>query len=153
MSPHWVEVTESPIDPGRVLGRVGSVQDGAVLLFLGIVRNHAEGRSVRGIRYEAYREMAEGVLSDITREAAARLGTDRLAVIHRTGDLAVGDVSVAIATSSPHRAEAYDASRYIIEEIKKRLPVWKLERYVDGEAGWVAGHPLEASRETGEVGR
>ena len=126
-----------------MLGLVGSPEDGAVVLFLGTVRDHAEGRSVRGIRYEAYREMAEGVLAEITAEAARRLRTDRIAVIHRVGDLAVGEISVAIATSSPHRAEAYEASRYVIEEIKKRLPVWKLEQYVEGAPAWVEGHPLE----------
>ncbi|MDZ7780031.1 MAG: molybdenum cofactor biosynthesis protein MoaE [Gemmatimonadota bacterium] len=72
-------------------------------------------------------------------EAAARLETDRLSVVHRTGDLDVGEVSVAVAVSSPHRAEAYDASRYVIEEIKKRLPIWKKEHYTGGDAAWVEG--------------
>lgn len=149
MSAPDVEVTDAPIDPGRLLDRVADARDGAVLLFLGTVRDHADGRPVRGIRYEAYREMAEGVLSEIAREAAQRLGTHRIAVVHRLGDLAVGEVSVGIATASPHRAEAYEASRYVIEEIKKRLPVWKLERYADGDAEWVPGRPLEAAPEAG----
>ena len=79
------------------------------------------------------------IATEIAREAAAVLGTDRIAVVHRVGELSVGDVSVAIAVSSPHRAEAYQASRYVIEEIKKRLPVWKKERYSDGMQEWVAG--------------
>jgi molybdopterin synthase catalytic subunit len=132
-------VSPDVIVPAEVLARVGSQVDGAVVLFLGIVRDHAEGRSVNGMRYDAYVEMAEPILADIAAEAAARLSTDRLAVVHRTGDLAIGDVSVAIAVSSPHRAEAYDASRYVIEEIKTRLPVWKKEHYADGEARWVEG--------------
>jgi molybdopterin synthase catalytic subunit len=141
----WVEVVRTPIDPAAALSLVGAPSDGAVLLFLGTVRDHADGRSVDGLRYEAYEEMALGVLETIAREAAERLGTSRVAVVHRVGDLAIGEVSVAIAVSSPHRAEAYDASRYVIEEIKKRLPVWKLEQYADGREGWVQGHTIEAT--------
>ncbi len=132
-------VGTAPIDPTSVLERVGERADGAALLFLGVVRDHADGRPVEGMRYDAYVEMAEGVLAEIAAEAAERLGTDRVAVVHRTGELAIGEVSVAIAVSSPHRAEAYDASRYVIEEIKKRLPVWKKEHYTDGAAAWVEG--------------
>lgn len=132
-------VETKAIDPAAVLARVGAAEDGATLLFLGVVRDHADGRSVSGMRYEAYAEMAEPVLSEIAKEAARLLGTERLAVVHRYGELEVGDVSVAIAVSSPHRAEAYEASRYVIEEIKKRLPVWKKERYLDGAEEWVAG--------------
>ena len=132
-------VQADPIDPERVLAHVGSDEDGAVLLFLGVVRNHADGRSVRGMHYEAYEAMASGVLREIADEAAEKLGTDRISVVHRTGELAIGEVSVAIAVSSPHRAESYEASRYVIEEIKKRLPVWKKERYADGDASWVEG--------------
>ncbi len=135
----YCAIVSEPIGPDHVLARVGSDEDGAVLLFLGVVRDHAEGRAVRGMRYDAYEEMARAVLGEIAGEAAARLGTDRVAVVHRTGDLAIGEVSVAIAVSSPHRAEAYEASRYVIEEIKKRLPVWKKEHYADGEAAWVEG--------------
>lgn len=132
-------VQVEPIRPEVVLGQVGSDEDGAALLFLGVVRNHAEGRSVRGMHYDAYEAMAETVLREIATEASERLRTDRLSVVHRTGDLDVGEVSVAIAVSSPHRAEAYDASRYVIEEIKKRLPVWKREHYVEGDDAWVEG--------------
>lgn len=139
---HTAIVTE-PIDPANVLSRTGGVEDGAVLLFLGTVRDHADGRPVRGMRYEAYEAMAERVLGEIAGEAAARLGTERIAVVHRVGDLELGEVSVAIAVSSPHRGAAYEASRYVIEEIKRRLPVWKHERYADGQAAWVNGQALE----------
>jgi molybdopterin synthase catalytic subunit len=83
--------------------------------------------------------MARSVLLEIAGEAAGRLGTERVAVVHRVGELEIGEVSVAVAVSSPHRAEAYDASRYVIEEIKKRLPVWKEEHYTDGASEWVEG--------------
>lgn len=125
------------------LGRVGASEDGAVLLFLGIVRDHNEGRPVTGVQYEAYAEMAERVLREIAQEASERLGTRRIVVVHRTGELVVGEASVAIAVSSPHRAEAYDASRYVIEEIKRRLPVWKQEQYVDGDIRWLDGQRPE----------
>jgi molybdopterin synthase catalytic subunit len=133
------DVTDAVIEPSDVLGRVGDPSDGAVVLFLGVVRDHAGGRPVTGMTYEVYRAMAGTILGDIARAAAARLGTDHLAVIHRVGGLAVGEVSVAIAASSPHRAEAFAAARQVIEEIKGRLPVWKRERYADGEASWVSG--------------
>ena len=142
-SRYRIAIVRAAIDPAAVLALVGDPADGAVLLFLGTVRDHADGRSVGGLRYEAYQDMAEKELNVIAEEAVRRLGTDRVAVVHRVGDLSVGDVSVAIAVSSPHRAEAYQASRFIIEEIKKRLPVWKHEKYEDGEAVWVQGRTLE----------
>jgi molybdopterin synthase catalytic subunit len=132
-------ITSDPITPAAVLQEVGSAVDGAAVLFLGTVRQQSEGRAVTGMRYEAYAEMAASVLLQITQEAADQAGTDRIAVVHRTGELSVGDVSVAIAVSSPHRGEAFDASRYIIEQIKVRLPVWKHEHYASGPSRWVDG--------------
>ena len=135
----YAGIVHEPIEAADVLGHVGAREDGATLLFLGMVRDHADGRPVTGMTYEAYEEMATPVLGEIATEAAQRIGSDRVAVVHRVGDLTIGDVSVAIAVSSPHRAEAYDASRYVIEEIKKRLPVWKKEHYTDGAQEWVEG--------------
>ena len=109
------------------------------MLFVGVVRDHNDGRAVSGVDYEAYEEMAEKVLLEIATEVSDEFGTDRVAVVHRVGALTIGEASVAIAVSSPHRAEVYGASRYVIEEIKKRLPVWKNERYTDGATNWVAG--------------
>ncbi len=137
-------IVREPIDPAQVLTRIGADQDGASLLFLGVVRDHNDGRSVGGVRYDTYEEMAAQVLAEIVDEAARSADTDRVAAVHRVGDLDVGEVSVAIAVSSPHRAEAYDASRYIIEEIKKRLPVCKKERYSDGAEEWVEGRTPDA---------
>ncbi|NNK63716.1 MAG: molybdenum cofactor biosynthesis protein MoaE [Gemmatimonadetes bacterium] len=128
-----------PIDPAGALARVGSDDDGAVVLFVGIVRNHAEGRSVSGMTYEAYTSMAASELAALASEAAERWQTDRIAVVHRTGALTLGEPSVAIALSTPHRAEGYEASRWIIEAIKERLPIWKHEHFVDGESRWVPG--------------
>lgn len=132
-------ITPDPIRPERILADLATAEDGALLLFLGVVRNHHQGRKVEGLVYEAYREMAEETLAVIAAEAGKRFGTDRVVVVHRVGVLRVGEVSTAIAVATPHREEGYGASRYIIEEIKKRLPVWKLEQYLDGDSGWVEG--------------
>ena len=132
-------VGSEEINSTKHLSRVGSDEDGAALLFIGVVRNHADGRPVSGMRYDSYVEMSQRELKSIAAEAAERLGTDRLAVEHRIGELQIGEISVAIAVSSPHRAESFDATRYIIEEIKKRLPVWKKEYYEDGTESWVEG--------------
>jgi molybdopterin synthase catalytic subunit len=129
-------VTE-PIEPTEVLESLATSEDGACLLFLGIVRDHNDGRAVSGLEYEAYEGMAERTLATIAAEASHRFGTDRIKVLHRVGALRIGEVSTAIGVASPHREEAYRASRYIIEELKQRLPIWKRERYVDGEFQWV----------------
>lgn len=135
----WSDITTNPIDPSTVLARVGTPDDGAVALFLGTVRNANHGRPVGGMEYEGYAQMARDELAAIVSEAAARAGSDRVAAVHRLGELAIGETSVAIAVSTPHRAEAFRAARYVIEEIKKRLPVWKREHYLDGEAEWLEG--------------
>ena len=126
-----------PIDGAEVI--VESPQHGAALVFLGIVRDHNEGRAVSGVHYEAYVAMAERTLSDILNEAAQKIAPARIAAVHRTGELAIGDVSIAIAVSTPHRAQAFEACRYVIEEVKQRLAVWKQERYVTGESDWLGG--------------
>jgi molybdopterin synthase catalytic subunit len=142
-------ITDASIDTCELLRQTGSLDDGAVLLFLGTVRQVNDGRPVTGIRYEAYREMAEQVLREIATEAEARIHAGEINVVHRTGEVGLGEVSVAIAVATPHRAEAFAGARYIIEEIKKRLPVWKHEHYADGEAAWVQGQVphVEATRE------
>jgi molybdopterin synthase catalytic subunit len=138
MSVH-ASITSDVIEPAAVLSRVGADADGAAVLFLGTVRNENENRPVSGMRYDAFVEMAVPVLRAIAEEAAAQCGSDRIAVVHRVGELGIGEVSVAIAVSTPHRAEAFDAARYIIEQIKQRLPVWKHEHYVGGAAQWLSG--------------
>lgn len=135
----YAAVTDAPIGLSDVMASVGSPSDGAQVLFVGAVRNHADGRPVTGVLYEAYREMAEKVLSEIVDEALALTSGGRVAAVHRVGELSIGEASVAIAVSSAHRADAYRASRHVIEAIKERLPVWKHERYADGSEEWVAG--------------
>jgi len=148
MDGNVARVIEGPIDPARLLGDALSPADGAALLFWGVVRNEHGGRAVSSLEYSAYAEMAEREMLRIADEARARFGTGAIHVVHRVGLLGVGEASVAIAVASPHRAEAYDASRYVIEELKRRVPVWKREGYVDGERAWVPGF-TPAVREEG----
>lgn len=146
----WSDVTFEPVRPEDVLDKVGGAEDGAVTLFLGVVRNANDGRPVSGMEYEGYAAMAREELSAIVAEAVRRSGGGRVAAVHRLGNLKIGDVSVAIAASSPHRAPAFDAARHVIEEIKQRLPVWKREHYLDGEPAWLDGRmPRGGSSEEG----
>lgn len=132
-------ITTEPIETSAVLAAVGSPQDGAVLLFLGIVREENDGRPVTGMRYDAYDTMADRVLAEIAKEAVDRFGVTELAAVHRTGELEIGETSVAIAVSTPHRADAFSACRYLIDELKLRLPIWKKEHYVEGSR-WLDGN-------------
>lgn len=134
-----VRVGRDPLDVGGVLSRVGSERDGAVVLFLGRVRNHHEGRSVEGILYEGYEPMAEDLLRTLAGDALRRFGVTRAVVEHRLGALEVGEASVAVAISSPHRAEAFEAAQWLMEELKRRIPVWKKESFTDGDSAWVRG--------------
>jgi molybdopterin synthase catalytic subunit len=137
--PSFARITRKAIDPAALLGDTLSSADGAALLFWGVVRNENDGRPVTHLEYSAYTEMAEQEMRRIADEARARFGTGAIGVIHRVGRLDVGEASVGISVASPHRGEAYEASRYVIEELKRRVPVWKREGYADGESGWVAG--------------
>lgn len=131
-------IVSEAIDPTRLLAETSHSRNGAALLFLGTVRDVNEGQPVTALDYSAYGAMAERELGDIVAEAARRFATEDIVVEHRTGRLALGDISVAIAVAHPHRGPAYEASRYIIEELKKRLPIWKREHYASGQQEWVA---------------
>lgn len=132
-------ITRDPIDAAALLREVVSSADGAALLFWGVVRDHNDGRAVTGLEYEAYAPMAVGVLEEIAAEARERWPLGGIAVVHRVGKLAIGEASVGIAVASPHRAEAYEASRFVIEEVKRRVPIWKRESYADGAGEWLDG--------------
>jgi molybdopterin synthase catalytic subunit len=132
-------ITREAISADSVLALVGGPADGAIDVFVGVVRDHNDGQPVSGMHYDAYAEMAERTLRDIVAEALAMPGVGKVAAVHRTGELRIGEVSVAIAASAPHRAEAFAATRHVIEAIKQRLPVWKQERYLDGEQQWLRG--------------
>jgi len=130
-------ITKDSLDGLGMFENLGTHEDGAALIFQGRVRNTNDGRSVSSLSYEAYGEMAERELGVICREASQRFEVGSIEASHRIGDLALGEVSVAIGISAPHRDACYAASRWIIEEIKKRLPIWKHEHYRDGDSHWV----------------
>jgi molybdopterin synthase catalytic subunit len=130
-------IVTAPIDLGALVTEVQAPANGAQALFVGTVREHNDGRAVTGIDYAAYDEMAALELGRIVREAVARFGTTDIAVEHRVGTLVVGEASVAVAVGHPRRAPAMDAMRYVIEELKKRVPIWKREHYADGSRAWV----------------
>ena len=130
-------IVEHRIDACALLDEISRHRNGATLLFVGTVRDVHDGSPVTALDYSAYTDMAETELASIVLEASERWSTPDIVVEHRIGNLALGDASVAIAVAHPHRAEAYEASRYIIEELKRRLPVWKREHYVDGRSEWV----------------
>lgn len=143
-------IVDTPLDPAALVAEVAHHANGATLLFVGTVREVNDGRPVSGIEYTAYRAMAEREMADIVREAAARFCTNDIAVEHRLGTLALGEASVAIAVAHPHRGDAYDASRYVIEQLKQRVPIWKREAYRDGTREWVnAGGAGSGKREDG----
>jgi molybdopterin synthase catalytic subunit len=133
-------LVERPIDLDALIAEVAQHANGATLLFVGTVRDVNNGRAITGMDYSAYASMAERELADIAGEAASKFATTDIVVEHRIGTLALGDASVAIAVAHPHRAEAYDASRYVIEQLKQRVPIWKLEHYTDGTREWVGAH-------------
>ncbi|HEV8445543.1 MAG TPA: molybdenum cofactor biosynthesis protein MoaE [Gemmatimonadaceae bacterium] len=130
-------IVDHVIDPAALTAEVAHDRNGATVLFLGTVRETNDGRSVTGIEYSAYRSMAERELAAIVAEATGEFGTPDIVVEHRVGTLEIGEVSVAIAVAHPHRGAAYDASRYVIEQIKRRVPIWKCEHYADGTREWV----------------
>ena len=125
------------IDPSALLREVASDAHGATSLFVGTVREVNDGRAVTGMEYTTYESMAAAELERIASEAYAQFTTNALVVEHRIGILGLGDVSVAIAVAHAHRAPALDATRYVIEQVKKRVPIWKREHYADGTREWV----------------
>lgn len=131
------EVVLEPLDLEGLIAAVRTDACGAVVAFLGVVRDcDDEGRAVDGLSYEAYHEMAVPEMRAIAAEASARFGTARVALAHRVGTLAVGEASVAVAAAAPHRGVAFGACEYVIDELKRRVPIWKKERYRDGNARW-----------------
>lgn len=132
-------LTDDPIDLEALIKAAGPrASDGAHVIFAGVVRDHHEGHAVESIVYDAYRPMAEKELGAVVDAVKAAYPDVTLAVLHRLGQLTVGEVSIGIVAASPHRAEAFDACREVIERIKKTVPIWKKERGPNGDewVGW-----------------
>ncbi|MEP6733245.1 MAG: molybdenum cofactor biosynthesis protein MoaE [bacterium] len=143
---HVARLVRDPIDPAALIAQVAAPAHGAIVLFLGVVREVNDGRGVTGIEYSAYEAMAQRELDDIAREGAEFIsGAADVAIVHRLGELTLEEASVGIAVSHAHRDDAYAVSRWIIEELKRRVPIWKREHYVDGTREWVdpSGRPVQ----------
>lgn len=143
-------LTEQPIRLDPLIDQVRAPDRGGIAIFLGLVRDHHQGKGVLGLDYSAYGPMAELETEKIIREATGHWPQASVAVQHRIGALTVGDVAVAIVAAAAHRGEAFDACRYVIEELKKRVPVWKREMYVDGTVEWV--DPTAGAQSHGRTG-
>jgi molybdopterin synthase catalytic subunit len=138
------ELVDHRIDAARVVATVASPGRGAVVVFYGTVRDHHAGRPVEKLTYSAYRSMARDGLARIVADLESAHEDLRAAIVHRLGEVPVGEASVVIAVASPHRAAAYEASRLALERLKAEIPIWKREHYAGGEAVWREVEPLVA---------
>jgi molybdopterin synthase catalytic subunit len=134
----FVRLVREPIDVASLTG--AAAVDGAVCLFVGVVRDENRGRKVLRLEYEAYEEMALPLMEEIAAEAGRRFPVTNVRLVHRLGTLAIGEASVAVAVSSPHRNEAFAACRFAIDALKAQVPIWKKELYADGSE-WLDGTP------------
>jgi molybdopterin synthase catalytic subunit len=138
-------LVDGPIDVETLRSETGHPSCGAVTLFVGSARDNHQGRPVSGLAYAAYRRMAIASLERIAVELEAEAPGLRLGIVHRLGDVPVGEASVAIAAASPHRGAAFSAARTALERLKRETPIWKRERYLDGGSAWREEEPLVAS--------
>jgi molybdopterin synthase catalytic subunit len=134
-------LTREPIDGARLAAESKQGEDGAVVVFDGIVRNNTRGRKTLHLDYEAYEEMALKLMEELAVEARAKFGVREVRIVHRLGRLTVGETSVLIVVASAHRGQAFDACRWVIDTLKKKVPIWKKETFVDG-AVWADGEPF-----------
>jgi molybdopterin synthase catalytic subunit len=134
-----IALTHEPIEAAAVLAQVASNDAGAVVLFLGTTREFTRGRQTASLDYECYPEMAEQKLAELEAEACRRWPLVGCVIIHRLGHLELGEASIAIAVSSPHRRVAFEAGQWLIDTIKEVVPIWKCENWADGTSEWV--HP------------
>jgi molybdopterin synthase catalytic subunit len=136
------ELTHAPIDVARLLAEAPRPDCGAISLFLGTTRDHHEGRRVLRLAYEAYEPMALAALAELERESVGRFAIATCRIVHRLGEVPLSEPSVAVVTAAAHRAAAFDASRWAMDELKRRVPIWKKEFYAEGGEGWVEGSKL-----------
>jgi MoaE-MoaD fusion protein len=132
-----------PIESAGIIEAIKRGEDGAVVVFDGIVRNNSRGRATLYLDYEAYEEMADRKMREIASEACTRFGVRQVVIVHRLGRLQIGETSVLIVVASAHRAKAFDACRWLIDTLKRIVPIWKKETFADG-AVWAPGEPFPA---------
>ena len=138
-------ISPEPFDVAPLRARLLHERAGAFAAFEGWVRNHNEGRAVEGLRYEAYVALAEAEGERIVLEALEKFGAIDACCVHRVGDLAIGELAVWAGASAAHRGVAFDTCRWIVDEVKSRVPIWKHERYRDGRADWLHPHRMHPS--------
>ena len=131
------KITDEIITETQVREVVESPEAGAVVLFLGTVRNNTDGRHVKHLEYDAYTPMAERKMAEIGQEILEKWGIKHVAIIHRVGKLEIGEVSVAVGVASPHRKDGFEACKYAMDRLKQIVPIWKREVWLDGDAEWV----------------
>ncbi len=136
-----IKIIRERINIEEILRSINDPSAGGIDLFIGTTRDHSIGREVLSLEYEAYEPMALKVMNEIVEEAKLRWEVKKVAVVHRVGEVPVGEASVVVAVSSAHRSEAFDACRYVIDSLKKKVPIWKKERFTDGET-WVGAQEL-----------
>ena len=136
-----VALTREPIDADRIVAAAKSGEDGAVVVFDGIVRNHSRGRRTLYLDYEAYEEMAVKQMRELGKKARERFGVRQVTMVHRLGRLEIGETSVLIVVASAHRSAAFEACRWLIDTVKQTVPIWKKETFADG-AVWAPGEPF-----------
>jgi molybdopterin synthase catalytic subunit len=146
-----VEIVDEVIASAEIVAGLKAGADGAICVFDGIVRNNTRGRKTLHLDYEAYREMALEQMRALAAEAVAKFGVRDVALVHRLGRMVVGETSVLVAVASAHRGAAFEACRWLIDTLKRTVPIWKKEQFVDG-AVWANGEPFpEEIRVTGVV--
>jgi len=141
VQPTVIRLTRDPIDADALVVAAKQGEDGAVVVFDGIVRNNSRGRRTLYLDYEAYEQMALKQMNELAGEAIKRFGVRHVTIVHRLGRLQIRETSVLIIVSSAHRAQAYESSRWLIDTLKKTVPIWKKETFADG-AVWADGEPF-----------
>ncbi len=144
--PDLYQITDEPIKPGDLHDVVLADSDGAVTSFAGVVRDNTKGRSTRYLEYDVYGEMAEKEMRAIGEEVKSRWEVDAVGILHGRGRMEIGDISVLIAVSSPHRKASLEACHFAIDRLKETVPIWKKEVWTDGEA-WIEGDPSSSPPE------
>ena len=138
-----IRITTDPIDATSLLAQAQQPAAGAVVLFLGVTRQFTAGRETVELLYESYRDMAESELARLEAEARRRWSIVECAIVHRLGVVPLAEASVAVVVSSPHRGDAFEAGRWLIDSLKEHVPIWKQERWADGQQAWI--HPEQAA--------
>lgn len=143
---NWIHIQKEPLDAGQAISFLCVPEAGGIDLFIGTTRQWTQGRETARLRYECYEAMAVAEMERLAAECRTRWPVQRLCLVHRLGEVPVAEASVIVGVSTPHRKDAFEACRYLIDELKQRVPIWKYELYTDGSGEWVEGQHAESSK-------